>query len=225
MSETREHDPLVPSGLSKHRIEALTDGIYAVAMTLLVIELKVPDAHTIGSHDALIKALADLVPKFGSWLISFFVLATFWIGHHRLYQSVRIVDTPLLWMGLRHLALVSLLPFSASTMGAFGNASEALYIYNGNMILLSLTSLHQLIYVRRHPELQGQRLSTATYRAGLLRIGGLMAAGVIALVIAAFYQRLPVVAAYSYLIMWPVGIYSRRVAARDAAIPTPHTQS
>ena len=82
---------------SKHRVEGLTVGIFAVAMTLLVIERKVPDPHLIHSRQELAQALADLTPKALSWVISFLVLATFWISHHRLFHRVRQVDTGLLW--------------------------------------------------------------------------------------------------------------------------------
>ncbi len=82
---------------SKHRVEGLTDGIFAVAMTLLVIERKVPDPHLIHSRQEFAQALADLTPKALSWVISFLVLATFWISHHRLFHGVRQAATGLLW--------------------------------------------------------------------------------------------------------------------------------
>ena len=72
-------------GLSIYRGEALTDAIYAVVMTLLVIELKLPDHTLIHGANALAQALADLLPKVLAWVISFFVLAFFWFGHHRVF--------------------------------------------------------------------------------------------------------------------------------------------
>ena len=84
--------------LNKHRLEALADGIFAVAMTLLVIELKIPETAHITTQEQLIAALAHLIPKFIAWLISFFVLAIFWASHHRLFHYVRVVDGKLTWM-------------------------------------------------------------------------------------------------------------------------------
>ena len=72
-------------GLSIHRSEALTDAIYAVVMTQLVIELKLPDHTLIQGANALAQALADLLPKVLAWIVSFFVLAFFWFGHHRVF--------------------------------------------------------------------------------------------------------------------------------------------
>lgn len=68
-------DPDAPVGLSKHRLEALTDGIFAVAMTLLVIELKVPERAGM-ELSRLAQAIADLIPTFSAWIISFFSSAS-----------------------------------------------------------------------------------------------------------------------------------------------------
>lgn len=69
--------------VTKHRLEALTDGIFAVAMTLLVIELKIPEMAHPRTEAQFLGALGHLIPKFIAWLISFFVLAIFWVSHHR----------------------------------------------------------------------------------------------------------------------------------------------
>jgi uncharacterized membrane protein len=194
---------------SKHRVEALTDGIFAVAMTLLVIELKVPDPHTIHSQDELAQALADLAPKALSWLISFFVLATFWIAHHRLFHYVRYVDRRLLWRNLYQLAFVSLMPFSAALLGEFPATTIAEVAYNGNMAILGLLGLWKLLYVRHHPELASHPMEPGTYHASLYRIGGLIAAGVAALILAV-WLRTPY-ATLAYLSMIPFGRYGRHL--------------
>ena len=204
---------------SKHRVEALTDGIYAVAMTLLVIELKVPDAHAIHTPHDLAQALADLVPKAVSWVISFFVLAIFWISHHRLFHYVRVVDSGLLWRNLYQLAFVSLMPFSAALIGEFGEmATIGQAFYNGNMVMLGILSLLKVHYLRRHPELTIRPMEAATYHAALLRISSLVAAGIGAIVIAEVWGTS--FATLVYLLMVPIGAFSRRLArkGRDAAV-------
>ncbi|MBL8525273.1 MAG: DUF1211 domain-containing protein, partial [Betaproteobacteria bacterium] len=108
------------SAMSKHRIEALTDGIYAVAMTLLVIELKLPAHESIKTQVDLINAVGHLLPKFLAWIISFLVLALFWIGHHKLFHFVRHVDGKLLALNIVQLGAVSLMPFSSALSGEFG---------------------------------------------------------------------------------------------------------
>ena len=88
-------DSAHPAGtFAAYRIEALTDGVFAIAMTLLVIELKLPDPHAIRSAAELAQALANLSPKAIAWTISFCVLAFFWAGHHRVFGHVRRTDGP-----------------------------------------------------------------------------------------------------------------------------------
>ena len=87
-----EPGPAANPVFSKHRIEALTDGIFAVAMTLLVIELKVPEPATIHAPGDVATAVVRLIPTFISWTISVFVLGIFWNGQHRMFHFVRIVD-------------------------------------------------------------------------------------------------------------------------------------
>src|SRR4249919_1237560 len=92
--------------LPKHRIEALTDGIYAVAMTLLVIDLRLPDRGTIATQGELIAHVVHLRPQFIAWVISFLVLSLFWLGHHRHFHYVRAVDGRLIALNLVQLGLV-----------------------------------------------------------------------------------------------------------------------
>jgi len=205
---------------NKHRVEALTDGIFAVAMTLLVIELKVPDRHTIHSQDELIRILLELAPKAAAWLLSFLVLATFWISHHRLFHYVRSVDLTLLWRNLFQLTFVSLMPFSAALVGEFGATTVGQVIYNINMVMLGLLGLWKVQYVHHHPELQSHPIESGTYHAMRLRLGGLILAGLIAISIA--YAGRTVLATFAYLLMIPVGRYGRhletKASRRDGAV-------
>jgi uncharacterized membrane protein len=200
---------------SRHRVEALTDGIFAVAMTLLVIELKVPDPHAIHSQHALAQALADLTPKGLSWVISFFVLATFWISHHRLFHYVRWVDVGLLWRNIVQLAFVSLMPFSAALLGEFPTTGVAQVAYNGNMVILGLLGLWKIAYVRRHPELTSHPMEPGTYHATLFRVGGLIGAGIAAMVLSLTLGTS--FATLTYLSMIPFGRYGRHLEQKARA--------
>ena len=80
-------------------------------MTLLVIELKVPDTSAVHNGHDLLVAVAHLTPKLLSWVISFFVLAQFWFGHHRIFSAVDHGDGPLIALNLTQSGFVSLMPF------------------------------------------------------------------------------------------------------------------
>lgn len=188
MSEA-DHDP---NYFPIHRSEALTDGIFAVAMTLLVIELKLPDVHAIQSSDNLIDALAGLLPKAIAWLISFFVLAFFWAGHHRAFGYVRKADAKLVWLNLAQLAAVSLMPFSCALIGEKGGLLPAQVVYSSNMALLAVLALLISRHIQRHPALTPTPMPLARYKGARMRIVGLIVISVVAVVIA-------------WLVPWPGG--------------------
>jgi len=169
--------------LSKHRIEALVDGIFAVAMTLLVIELKLPEHVQATSSAELLHVLGDLAPTFGSWIISFLVLAIFWVGNHRLYSYVRHVDGPLLCYTILMLAGASLLPFASAVNGRFlSQLAQAVYAIV--MSVMALGSLLVAARIYRHPELCSHPMDKATYAGVCIRQGTLIAIAVLTVVLA-----------------------------------------
>ena len=128
-------DPGLPG---KGRIEALTDGIFAVAMTLLVLDLRLPDALALAAIDdaGLRAALLTLLPKLESYVISFLVLCVFWLGHHRLMHLVRGVDHLFLWRNLLFILFITFVPFSTSLMGQYRSLDDAPLVYGVNLGLV-----------------------------------------------------------------------------------------
>ena len=195
-------------GFSKHRVEALADGIFAVAMTLLVIDLKPPARADIHTQWELIVAVLMLIPKFISWIISFFVLAIFWFSHHRQFHFVRTVDAPLLWINILYLGFVSLMPFSSSLSGEHSRMLFTQAFYSGNMILLALGGLLLARHVYHHPELCHTPVPAGFYRASLFRIFGLVT---VALVAVGICLVVPGAGNVAFMLMMPISILSRRI--------------
>ena len=200
--------------LSKHRLEALTDGIFAVAMTLLVIELKIPETAHITTPEQLSDAVLHLLPKFIAWLISFFVLAIFWAGHHRLFHFVRVVDTKLTWMTVAYLAWVSLMPFSSALSGEYGGALLSQIIYSTNMALLGILALLKSRYVHLHPELCSTPMPVGIFKGARLRISGLIAIAVVAILITWALPGMGGIGNSAFMLMIVFGKVSRRIEAR-----------
>src|SRR5689334_9150848 len=99
---------VVPADLTPGRVEAFSDGVFAIALTLLVLSLQVPASTT----DAqLPHALHELLPNVFGYVLSAFVIGLYWLGHHRLFALVRRVDEALLVLNLVLLVLVAALPF------------------------------------------------------------------------------------------------------------------
>ncbi|MGD9490883.1 MAG: TMEM175 family protein, partial [Methanoregulaceae archaeon] len=101
-------------GLAKSRIEALSDGIFAISMTLLVLSLTVPAIAESDAPDLLPGLIAGMYPDFLFFAIAFFILGGYWMAHHRILQSVEYVDERFIWLNLFLLFFIVLIPFSTS---------------------------------------------------------------------------------------------------------------
>jgi len=161
MSNDSSSSTLDRRGLAKGRIEALSDGIFAVAMTLLVLDIKSPDNKYFGTTDALVDYLATLEHSFAMYAISFFVLAIVWIAHHLLFHFVRHVDRRLLWLNVAFLLLVTFVPFSTDLLGDHGHLMLPVLVYGINLIALGSLLALQLRYLAAHPELATPDLTRA----------------------------------------------------------------
>jgi uncharacterized membrane protein len=122
------------AGRSLERLAALSDGLFAVAMTLLVLDLKVPAAEAIRSDGALLAALADLSPRLLIYLMSFMILGIFWVGQQTQLNQLTQSDRHLTWIHLALLFAISLLPFSTSLMAEFITLRTALLVYWLNIL-------------------------------------------------------------------------------------------
>jgi uncharacterized membrane protein len=137
-------------GLAKNRIEALADGIFAVAMTLLVLDIKSPETRHFTTTSSLVDYLATLEHSFAMYAISFFVLAIFWIAHHVLFHYVKHVDRRLLWINIVFLLLITFVPFSTDLLGDHGHLVLPVLVYGLNLLALGgLLALHLHYLVAR----------------------------------------------------------------------------
>ncbi len=130
---------------------ALTDGVVAIALTLLVLQLKVPLQHSIDQNSAreLARALADESSQFISYLVSFYVIAVFWLAHHRVYRLVRGHREGLAWWNFAFLFTITLFPFSSALMGTFSDNRLAVCEFAVNLLLASLSTSVVIVLARR----------------------------------------------------------------------------
>jgi uncharacterized membrane protein len=145
------------TGLSKNRIEALTDGVFAVVMTLLVLDISVPQMssdHIAAGGAAigpeLLKRLLDLWPKILSFGISFIILAIYWMAHHRQFHYIKHSDRTLLWINIIFLMATCLLPFSTSLLGEYREQQISIFVYGINSIIIALLLCVQWWYATSH---------------------------------------------------------------------------
>lgn len=170
--------------MSKARLDALSDGIFAVAMTLLVIDLKVPGAADLQSDLELLSVLVQLIPKMVGWIISFLVLAFFWWGNARALHYVKQVDGRLVTLNMLLLALVSFMPFASSLTGEVPQLVGGQVVYGGTMFLMAGVALAEWRYLYRHPELCDPPMPKGAYLESRVRTGMLMVISVLSVVMA-----------------------------------------
>ena len=128
-------------GLPPNRLETLADGVFAIAMTLLAFELRVPDPLAAGDVAA---ELAALGPRFATFFLSFIVLGVYWFAHHQTFHFIARVNRTLVWMNIVFFMGVALIPFAASLLGRFPTDPVAISVYG--LVLGLLAALGYVIW-------------------------------------------------------------------------------
>ena len=131
------------------RIAALSDGVFAIAMTLIVLEIRVPELSPGATDSDLWSALTLLAPRFVTYLLSFLTLGIFWAGQQTQLNHMDRADRDLSWIHVGFLAFVSLMPFTTSLLSEHIELRLALLIYWANIFVLGSILFGAWIYARR----------------------------------------------------------------------------
>src|SRR5256712_12813706 len=115
--------------LRRTRIEAFSDGVFAIIVTLLVLELKVPALTDHGDVGELGHRLLELLPKCLSWLISFIIVCKFWLNHHHILGLARHANYAMVWLNSLFLMLQSFIPFPTALMGEYATNALAVSLF------------------------------------------------------------------------------------------------
>jgi len=151
-AQQRAFDPTA-GGRARHRDEAevefnrivsFSDGVFAIAITLLVLGLLIPQKVT-----DLERALVNDAGDFVAYAISFAVLGRFWLAHHRFFAALERFDGTLMALNLTYLAFIALVPFTSSVLGDYGDHTESIVLYAINMVMVSASFYAQVAYSDR----------------------------------------------------------------------------
>ena len=137
------------AGQSVARLAALSDGIFAVAMTLMVLDLRVPAAAAVHNEHEMRRALLALAPHLEMYLMSFLTLGLFWVGQQTLLNHLARSDRRLSWMHLAFLFGVTIMPFSTMLLAEHAASRTALLVYWLNILLLGAALYASWIYAIR----------------------------------------------------------------------------
>lgn len=153
---------------AKNRVEAFSDGVFAIIVTLLVLEIKVPHIDLHDNSNDLLKALIGLFPKFISWIISFFTVCVIWVNHHRLFKIFHIFNHGLFWWNAILLMWCSFIPFPTAVLGDYPNNQTAVLLYGIVMMFMALTFSLMRIYVANKKSLLSSEIDIQKFKKGTL---------------------------------------------------------
>jgi uncharacterized membrane protein len=131
--------------LTPRRIEAFSDGVFGLVATLLVLDLKLPDAFSNMTNKLAISILLHLLPQFLSFAQSFFIVCIFWISHHQFFLSLKKADRKLLWLNNILLFWLCFIPFPTAFLGRYPTNQVAVIVY-GSALFLATSSLSLMRY-------------------------------------------------------------------------------
>jgi len=127
------------TGPGTNRIEAFSDGVFAIVITLLIFQIQIPEVNNKADWKELFYALYNLAPKFLGYVTSFFFVAVFWISHHQFFNTLNFSKRGLLWLNNLFLFFVTFIPFPTGVLGAYHENLTAVIFFGLTFFAASLT--------------------------------------------------------------------------------------
>jgi uncharacterized membrane protein len=153
--------------LATSRVEAFSDGVLAVVITLLVLEVKLPS--DLKTEAALWRAVLNIAPVLAAWAVSFAFVLTFWVNHHYFFASLKSTDRGLLWLNGFFLLTIALIPFPTALVGEYPGFAAPLALLSGAMMLTSLSFAFMRFYASFHGRMLRGNVDDHTARAGMIQ--------------------------------------------------------
>jgi uncharacterized membrane protein len=155
--------------IAKNRLETLIDGIFAIAMTLLVLTINLPKPSAEQAQAVLPDLVFGLFPQLFLCIIAFLILAVFWLGHHRQFHFVETVDPKLLWINIFLLIFIVLIPFSTDIAGDYPDVAIAVLSFHINILIVGLLFWVHWLHIAGSSHLRNLFPDKATIRLGMLQ--------------------------------------------------------
>jgi uncharacterized membrane protein len=198
------------------RLLTLSDGVVAIALTLLVLQLVVPSAQGISTatarspHYLWSQLTNNGGDQFIAYVISFYIIAQFWLAHHRVFRSIHGHVEGLAWWNFAFLFTITLMPFSSDLLGRFGQNPVAIDVFAVNLLLASLTTQGVAFFARRHG-LQKGVMDPHMVRSGFFRSCW---ACTVVVVTGSLAWVFPTLAVFGWLLFLPAQRVSEALATR-----------
>jgi uncharacterized membrane protein len=150
--------------MNKNRFENFSDGVFAIAVTLLILNVRIPDAKNLDNHQ-LNHVLHISVPHVVTFAFSFLVIGVFWVEHHRIFSFVRVLDSTLLWLNILYLMFIAVIPLPAAVVSENPFLPSAILLYSTILLIIALMHFVLLEYILRNSHLKHEALTDEVYRS------------------------------------------------------------
>jgi uncharacterized membrane protein len=216
MSTTPQPAPRL--GLPVQRVEGLTDALFAIVMTLLVLSIQVPDIPDNLVDSELTDKIVDLWPQLFSYFLTFTILGFHWVAHHHIYSYFQFATRALIWLNFGYLMFIALLPFTTDLIGDYPRKQVAVLFYGGNLLLISLFLELQWWYGSHHARLIDPDISPHTIRSVTIRTFVSPAGFILALAVSFISTELSIVVFILVVVAHAAAHYYAMRQARASAL-------
>jgi uncharacterized membrane protein len=158
-------EPKPNSRLGLDRIISFSDAVIAVAITLMVVQVQMPESV---AADQLPQALRELIPTFTSYVFSFYMVAVYWIEHHRMFKYIKRYDDALIWLNLLLLMLIAVVPFATNLLDTYTSEQIVVFIYAALIAAVGLLTMGMWWYATHRHRLVDKDLCPLVIRKGLV---------------------------------------------------------
>jgi uncharacterized membrane protein len=174
--------------MKKSRLESFSDGVLAIVITLLILNVKLPEVN----NNNLGAGLLELLPTVEVYMLSFLLIGMYWIFHHHTFSFVNEVDGIMTWLNILFLLTVSFLPFPTSLVGKYPNQTLPIVVYGANLILVNITGFAGLVYINRNRQLCTPVFTKEVFRSQMKLYLGVNGFYIICIAMAFFKPRLSI---------------------------------
>jgi uncharacterized membrane protein len=196
-----------------NRLEALTDGVFAIVMTLLVLDIGITDIPQSSVQAEMPRKLLELWPQFFSYIMSFIILGMIWISHHRIFHYIKSSNPILMWLNVLFLMFVALVPFSTRLLGDYLWQQVPFVVYGINLFLIFITRLVLWNYASGESGLIDSGINPLVIKRLRLVIGVIPTIMFLAMIGVSFISIIA-----GYVILWlffPYGFIAQRLTGSE----------
>lgn len=158
--------------MNKTRLELFSDAVFAIIITILVLEIKVPELGITATNHQLWEALLEYKHILIGYFLSVAVISMFWMSHHFMFNThAKTIDRWVVQINMLFLSILALIPFSAGLIGSYPNLEVATVLYGCNILLASIINLVLYIYIQKSENVENGEISSRMRKQGHIRQG------------------------------------------------------